>query len=216
MRKSRSRRRPDPALVVALLALFAALGGVAYAAAKLPKNSVGTKQIKNHAVTGAKVKEGSLAAGDFGGKPPQGPPGPQGPAGVNGVGPGTGVFRDATVPILGQGPNALTAIATTPNLPEGVYAITAKTSIAFTGFTTTTCRLLAPSAGGGDVDESFASGNAGFEATLAMQVLHTVPAGTTQSARVSCYKDTAGGTTASQTKIQAVRITSMSNTAVGG
>src|SRR5262249_27228508 len=46
--------------VVATLALFVALGGASYAAIKLPKNSVGTKQLKKEAVTGAKVKKGTL------------------------------------------------------------------------------------------------------------------------------------------------------------
>jgi len=45
--------------VMATVAVFIALGGAAYAAG-LPKNSVGTKQIKNEAVTAAKVKKGSL------------------------------------------------------------------------------------------------------------------------------------------------------------
>jgi hypothetical protein len=58
-------RRPSPALAVALLALFVALGGTGYAAFKLPKNSVGTKQIKTNAVTGAKVKNGSLTGADI-------------------------------------------------------------------------------------------------------------------------------------------------------
>jgi hypothetical protein len=58
---------------LALLALFAALGGTSYAALSLPPNSVGTKQIRNGgvrradigrgAVTGAKVKPGSLGGG---------------------------------------------------------------------------------------------------------------------------------------------------------
>lgn len=46
--------------VVACLALFVALGGASYAAVKLPKNSVGTKQIKNNAITGAKIKDGAI------------------------------------------------------------------------------------------------------------------------------------------------------------
>lgn len=79
--------------VVACLALFIALGGASYAAFKLPKNSVGTKQLKNGAVTAAKVKPGSLLAKDFkkgqlpvgakGATGPQGVAGPQGPAGTN-------------------------------------------------------------------------------------------------------------------------------------
>jgi hypothetical protein len=91
--------------VVASLALFVALGGGAYAAITLPKNSVGSKQIKNgsvknadlanSAVTGAKVKPGSLLSADF--KPGQlvpGAPGPAGPTGAAGpkgdTGPSTG------------------------------------------------------------------------------------------------------------------------------
>lgn len=42
--------------VVACAALFIALGGASYAAFKLPKNSVGTRQIKAGAVTSAKIK----------------------------------------------------------------------------------------------------------------------------------------------------------------
>jgi len=37
-------------MVVACLALTVALGGVSYAAAVLPKNSVGTAQLKKNAV----------------------------------------------------------------------------------------------------------------------------------------------------------------------
>jgi hypothetical protein len=67
--------------VIAVTALFFVLGGGAYAAMKLKPNSVGTKQLKDNAVTGEKVKNGSLETGDFGGQLPQGPKGAQGPAG---------------------------------------------------------------------------------------------------------------------------------------
>lgn len=53
-------RRPSPALVVSTIALIAALGGTSYAAFSLPKNSVGTKQLKNGAVTGPKIKNGTI------------------------------------------------------------------------------------------------------------------------------------------------------------
>jgi hypothetical protein len=46
--------------VLALIALFVALGGTTYAAVKLPKNSVGTKQLKNNAVTRAKIKNSAV------------------------------------------------------------------------------------------------------------------------------------------------------------
>jgi hypothetical protein len=46
--------------VIATIALFVALGGASYAATNLPKNSVGTKQIKNGAITAAKVRNGAI------------------------------------------------------------------------------------------------------------------------------------------------------------
>lgn len=48
-----------------MVALFVALGGSSYAALTLPKNGVGSKQIKNNAVTSKKVKPGSLLTSDF-------------------------------------------------------------------------------------------------------------------------------------------------------
>jgi len=49
-------RRPSPGLVVGIVALFVALGGTSYAAiVTLPKNSVGTAQLKAGAVTAGKI-----------------------------------------------------------------------------------------------------------------------------------------------------------------
>ena len=76
-------RRPSPALVISLLALFVALGGTGYAAFKLPKNSVGTTQLKKNAVVSSKVKNHSLLRTDF--KSGQLPAGPQGPKGDTGT-----------------------------------------------------------------------------------------------------------------------------------
>ena len=59
------RKRLTFSNVIALLALFIALGGTSYAVTALPKNSVGTQQIKKDAVTGVKVKNGSLSSADF-------------------------------------------------------------------------------------------------------------------------------------------------------
>ena len=63
-------------MVVALVALFVAMGGAGYAALKLPKNSVGRQQIKANAVNSSKVANRSLLAGDF--KAGQLPTGPRG------------------------------------------------------------------------------------------------------------------------------------------
>ena len=56
------RARLTFANIVACMALFIALGGVGYAATKLPKNSVGTKQLKKNAVTGSKIKKNAVTS----------------------------------------------------------------------------------------------------------------------------------------------------------
>jgi hypothetical protein len=66
---------------IGLLALFVALGGTSYAAAKLPRNSVGTAQIKNHAVTTAKLSTSTVKAL----KGAKGAPGATGATGATGA-----------------------------------------------------------------------------------------------------------------------------------
>jgi hypothetical protein len=51
---------PSPAMIVAIIALIASLGGSAYAAKKLGKNSVGSRQLKAKAVTGAKIANNAV------------------------------------------------------------------------------------------------------------------------------------------------------------
>ena len=76
-------------MMVALVALVIALGGTSFAATKLAKNSVGTKQIKKNAVVSSKVKDRSLLSRDFkSGQLPQGPKGAKGATGP--AGPSTG------------------------------------------------------------------------------------------------------------------------------
>ena len=75
--------RQSPALVVAMLALFVAMGGTAIAAGSAV---ITGKQIKNNSITGADVKNKSLTARDFRGsvRGPRGPAGPAGPQGTQG------------------------------------------------------------------------------------------------------------------------------------
>ena len=90
--------------VVGYLALFAALGGTSYAAVQLPSGSVGTPQLRNAAVTAAKVKAHSLLASDFaGGQLRAGPEGARGPAGPQGT-PGAVGPQGARGPAGAQGP----------------------------------------------------------------------------------------------------------------
>jgi len=91
--------------ILAVTALVVAVFGatpVGHAAASmiLPKNSVGTTQLKTGSVTGAKIKNGTLTAGKFkaGQLPagPQGPKGDQGPQGPKGD-PGPAALPHAVV-----------------------------------------------------------------------------------------------------------------------
>lgn len=64
--KNRIKRTiPNASMVVALLALFVALSGSAYAGVKLSKNSVTNKSIKNGAVTTKKIKKRTITAGNI-------------------------------------------------------------------------------------------------------------------------------------------------------
>jgi hypothetical protein len=55
-----AKRLPSPAMVVACIALAVALGGTSYAAIKLPRNSVGTKQLQKNAVVATKLSARSV------------------------------------------------------------------------------------------------------------------------------------------------------------
>ena len=111
---ARVRPRLTYANVIASLALFLALAGGSYAAMRIPRNSVGTKQLKSNAVTSPKVNNGSLLVSDFNASQRsrlRGPAGPQGPTGARGLeGP-----RGATGPEGLTGPRG----ATGPEGPRG-------------------------------------------------------------------------------------------------
>lgn len=85
----RIRSNLSYANVVATLALFIALGGVSYAAVKLPANSVGEKQIKKNAIVGKKIKKNAIT-GDK-------------------IKPGTIKGTDITLASLGKVPSAANA-----------------------------------------------------------------------------------------------------------
>src|SRR5215207_5548933 len=94
MRSRLSRFRLTPAVVISGIAMFFAIGGIGYAV-----TNIGTNDIKDGAVTKAKVhknaivskkvKNGSLLCKDLKEGCVQGPQGPAGPAGPAGTGGGT-------------------------------------------------------------------------------------------------------------------------------
>src|SRR5215471_5669508 len=78
-------RRPTPAIVISLVALFVALGGTGYSAVSklLPKNSVGTTQVINGSLQTADLSKKARAAlkgnkGSAGAQGAQGLPGATG------------------------------------------------------------------------------------------------------------------------------------------
>ena len=104
--------------IMATIAVFIALGGASYAATHLPKNSVGTRQLKKGAVTTAKIAKGTQAA-LAGSKGPKGVPGPPGTPGAPGA-PATRLFAqvnsDGTV-------NASGSPVTAKRLSSGRYIV---------------------------------------------------------------------------------------------
>jgi hypothetical protein len=123
------RRRLTFANVTSCIALFVALGGTSYALTRLPSNSVGTVQIRNRAVTPAKLAVSALSRGPLG---PQGPAGADGPIGATGPagptgpqGPSNG-YLDAGAggALPANNANIRVTEAQLTSLPAGDYILT--------------------------------------------------------------------------------------------
>jgi hypothetical protein len=152
--KRRRLRAPSPAMMVALIALFVALGGTAGAAILITG-----KQIKNGSVTGVDIKNKSLTPKDFRGSV-QGPQGPQGPQGAQGLRGPSDVYEHrliGTVNGASSSPPQVLSL-TLSNLPAGSYAIFGKALIAKsppgTGEWSADCTLTAGSGATATSDRS--------------------------------------------------------------
>jgi hypothetical protein len=140
------RERLTYANIIATGALFVALGGSSYAALTLPRDSVGTKQIRRHAVaksdlrrgavTTDKVKNSSLRVVDFAPETRSALTGPRGPEGPRGLAATTfrATIDSAGTPVAGNAvgssfeppnrslisfPGALTGCVATATLTRG-------------------------------------------------------------------------------------------------
>jgi hypothetical protein len=171
---------------VALLALVIALGGTSYAAVQLPKNSVGTTQIKPKAVTPAKLSkkvQTQLAAAGTAGPPgaagPKGDPGDKGDLGPTSAGVGgtnTSVTPTAGSPILGTTTVTLSEPGKVLVLMMGTFSVRCTAAGACT-------RQISVQVGGTTVPGAFGSidSTANVEASQTVDaagILANVPAGT--------------------------------------
>ncbi|MGZ8716410.1 MAG: hypothetical protein ACXWYO_04790 [Gaiellaceae bacterium] len=208
---------------MATIAVFVALGGAGYAAVKLPKNSVGTKQLKPNAVTSAKIRNGSLLKADFkaseipaGSAGPAGPAGPAGSAGPAGAAGAAGPagpsdafsgFKNGPVAM----PASLATIATL-NVPSaGKYVVVGKAWLldnVNTGVIVD-CQLSA----GADSDQNRTSleGNtAGFVsgAAVAFNVVHEFTGAGAVELKCNAF---GVNVSANQIKITAIKVGNLTN-----
>jgi hypothetical protein len=121
---------------VALLALFVALGGTSVAAsnALLPRNSVGTMQLRNGAVTKKKINKKTVRAlrGNRGARGAQGAQGAQGLQGVQGAQGVPGTARAyGQVHFLGTTFSRSKGVVSVSNPGPGKYCILIDSSITF-------------------------------------------------------------------------------------
>ena len=196
--------RPSPAMVIACAALLIALTGTSIAAveATVPKNSVGSAQLKSNAVTAAKiasnavtaakiasnavtsakVQNGTLTSADF----------------ASGVlpAPVDGLVRFLNGPIAI--PSASTTLTTLSISTAGNYLLFAKAYVDGLPITAT-CRLTA----GGDFDESQARPGG----TVSLIVGHNFSAAGT--ADFACSGGP--GLTANFIKISAIKVAGLTN-----
>ena len=201
--------------VTATMALVVALGGSAYAANTIRSRDIKNGEVKrvdlaNDAVTSGKVKNGALLRKDF--KSGQIPAGPRGATGATGPKGDTGpsdafqAFRNTISPP--PLPDAATTTLVTLPLPAGKYVVLGK--LDFDGSGTVTCRLRA----GADSDKmlSTAAGVGGWHCN--MQLVHEFAAA--GSAVLEIDTPAASGVRGGDAKVTAIRVGSLSNTAVTG
>lgn len=198
------RRRPQLTyanVMVTVLAFVVLLGGGAYAAGKLSKNSVGTKQIKSNAVTSKKVKNGALKAADLAPGVLPGADGFQASGSINYPAFSSSLFGSEVVSL---------------SVPPGNYFATASVEADNVNAVTdaVNCRLINGSGGGGSTATSRVQrvrGSDGSPETFTLASLFTVTEG--QNLNLQCSKaDPASGARVTAANIVAVQVGNVSGT----
>ena len=186
--------RPSPAMVIALIALFVALGGTGYAAAT---GSIDSREIKNSSIQGTDVKDKSLTTKDFkgsvtgktganGATGAQGPQGGKGDKGDRGeTGPSNIIYDDAAQLTLNGGGRQTVATVT---LPAGTWHVQAKVVVQDANGGETDCWIQR---GATEDDIFYTQLGAGETETLAGAAVVTVGAGTAVLLRCDSQASTA-------------------------
>ena len=196
-----------PATIIASLALFVALGGEAAMASGL----ISGEKIVNHSIPAKKLTAAAIKAlrGHTGARGPVGPQGIQGVQGIQGnqgpAGPGSNAVVDSV-----PGTTFLSAPSTQLaqlNLSAGTYIVIGKTSIANTNTGTgenTGCSL--DDTQRNEIDHSQTStSNAANQSTITVMAPLTT---TGSSVSLDCGSTDDSYTTATQTKLIAIRVVS--------
>jgi hypothetical protein len=233
------RRHLTYANVVASLALFLALGGAAFAATQLPRNSVGTGQLKPEAVTAGKIAKKARnqlrgatgptgPAGAQGKTGKQGGRGPTGPAGARGATGATGPTgpRGATGPAGADGTGPATEVfrASTlsipaaeerqvllQNLAPGAYLISADVEVAADGSAVEAeCALV----GLGTEPRGLASASIPANGTATLPLAGTVTVGVTTPITLVCGS-TGGAAEVVTANLIATKVTSETHAGQG-
>lgn len=186
------RRHLTPSLIISLLALFIATSTASYAALKIPKNSVGTKQLKTSSVTSKKVKDGTLQAKDLK------------PGTIPTIPPATTIDayrfeRPSGLLALGNTP---AAIFSTGTLPAGSYVLTARTNIAAANDAKIICSIANDAAQNITIDTN---------KVIALSQTATVTLTEAGTVDLNCWKNASPSATVqvAQTTITAIKVTSV-------
>jgi hypothetical protein len=175
-------RKFRPTAVVAMLALFIAIGGTATAASglingsKLKNNTVAGKKLKNKTVTKKKLAPATIKALE----------GQKGDPGADGVvAPTYTEFQSVNLPA-----NTELAIGTV-NVPAGKYLVTATSRVFSNGTAIMGCSLSANNGGGFSESATWSSPAASSRTTLPLQMV-------TESSEVTqitlgCHPGTSNG-----------------------
>jgi hypothetical protein len=180
--------------VIALCALFVALGGTSYAVTK-----IGSKQIKNNSVRSVDIKNRTIKSKDLA----------RGVIGATLQSTAAQAARDAGPTGVGAS-QQFTPVATLGGLEPGAYVLLAKVNQSSNAKTEGRCRIQAE----GDYDDS----NRGLRAEGTpeghnLQLLHTF--GGTGTAVLAC-RSAGGSWSAADAKLTAIKISSARSNVVSG